>query len=368
MVSSMNNDWREYTGDQDYLEHHGILGQKWGVRRFENANGHLTPAGKARYDGDKVTSKEKHAFSAKAAGYRALGALHTVNAKAPLNTKAGRTLAKAAAKQANKAADKAQKEANEKKANRTPEEQAAAEKRKKLIIAGAAVVGTAVAAYGGYKLYQLNKEATEGLSKDFSQKAANKLGEAHNLTKQASSRLNVADDFKIKAGIHTNLGNNDEAKAYKDLSSTLINRASSDLKNAKDLREEGGQLLRRAKAKNYSLKEKVAYLKEQKSNKNANRAATNKLASEASALARSVTAEGPKSFNKKSEAAQFQMGQQTSSKPAQKPTIQSKPVTQPSKTIVNNTTKIHGQEKFIDASKANDDLVQELLKKNTLKL
>ena len=32
------------------LEHHGIKGQKWGVRRFQNADGSLTNAGKKRYD------------------------------------------------------------------------------------------------------------------------------------------------------------------------------------------------------------------------------------------------------------------------------------------------------------------------------
>lgn len=31
-----------------YLEHHGILGQKWGVRRYQNADGSLTEAGKKR--------------------------------------------------------------------------------------------------------------------------------------------------------------------------------------------------------------------------------------------------------------------------------------------------------------------------------
>lgn len=30
------------------LAHHGIKGQKWGVRRFQNANGTLTPEGKKR--------------------------------------------------------------------------------------------------------------------------------------------------------------------------------------------------------------------------------------------------------------------------------------------------------------------------------
>ena len=34
---------------EDYLAHHGILGQKWGVRRYQNLDGSLTTAGKKRY-------------------------------------------------------------------------------------------------------------------------------------------------------------------------------------------------------------------------------------------------------------------------------------------------------------------------------
>ena len=37
-----NNDYR------NYLAHYGVKGMKWGVRRFQNADGSLTSAGKAR--------------------------------------------------------------------------------------------------------------------------------------------------------------------------------------------------------------------------------------------------------------------------------------------------------------------------------
>ncbi len=37
------------TMKSDTLEHHGILGQRWGVRRFQNKDGSLTSEGKKRY-------------------------------------------------------------------------------------------------------------------------------------------------------------------------------------------------------------------------------------------------------------------------------------------------------------------------------
>lgn len=89
---------------EDELYHHGIKGQKWGVRRYQNKDGSLTAAGKKRSkadirrdkmgklkDNDKLTDKER-----KIAEYGSLSKKEQWNMAAE---KANKTLQERAVKQ-----------------------------------------------------------------------------------------------------------------------------------------------------------------------------------------------------------------------------------------------------------------------------
>lgn len=59
----------------DELYHHGIKGQRWGIRRFRNDDGSLTAAGKARYDLKEArrTYRKARLTESKNSGIRAIG-------------------------------------------------------------------------------------------------------------------------------------------------------------------------------------------------------------------------------------------------------------------------------------------------------
>ena len=49
--------------NDEVLTHHGIKGQKWGVRRFQNADGSLTEDGRKRYGAGEARSSSKNSLT-----------------------------------------------------------------------------------------------------------------------------------------------------------------------------------------------------------------------------------------------------------------------------------------------------------------
>lgn len=58
---------------KDELYHHGIKGQKWGVRRFQNSNGTYTAEGKKRYSSDEKSERRKQIAKKVAIGSALVG-------------------------------------------------------------------------------------------------------------------------------------------------------------------------------------------------------------------------------------------------------------------------------------------------------
>lgn len=69
----MNNELYSANDYRYYLAHHGIRGQKWYVRRFQNSDGSLTAEGRLRYG----SGKKKYTLSDRIKKRANLGGLHT---------------------------------------------------------------------------------------------------------------------------------------------------------------------------------------------------------------------------------------------------------------------------------------------------
>lgn len=109
------------------LYHHGIKGQKWGVRRFQKKDGSLTPAGRKRYDDDGPGQKKQKEY------------------KVPKN----KSLHRLKIEEKYKAKGMSEKEAEQAAARRIRGEQFAA--------GAAAVTVAAAVAYSKYKKHNVDK-------------------------------------------------------------------------------------------------------------------------------------------------------------------------------------------------------------------
>lgn len=131
------------------LHHAGIKGMKWGVRRYQNKDGSLTPAGKKRYDKwadskhqpSSVRSSVLAGVTAATGSKRAANALDKSNAKDAERWKRAKQQKKTSVKE-----------------NIESEHKGLTDKQKEALKISVAVAGTAVAAYGVYKVSEAIKD------------------------------------------------------------------------------------------------------------------------------------------------------------------------------------------------------------------
>lgn len=124
------------------LYHHGIKGQKWGLRRFQNKDGSYKPGAEGRYDGDGIIKKISGSIKGVKSGLSVRKKNHALSSE---NKKLAAKNKKLSA-QNKKLSDKSKKEKEEKKFELS-------DRQKKALKVGVAVAGTALAAYGAKKLY-----------------------------------------------------------------------------------------------------------------------------------------------------------------------------------------------------------------------
>lgn len=169
------------------LYHHGIKGQKWGLRKYQNEDGSLTAAGREHYGYGQARAKyeaQKMIYkSAKKDARNAHLDAYAYNNRHPISKLTNKNVAKKLnQKQINAAMyERASKEAKEnmkaakQEYKNSDEYKARQEKIKKAAIAGAAVAATALAVYGAYKISEATKKKAYNLSIERGRSAASDI-------------------------------------------------------------------------------------------------------------------------------------------------------------------------------------------------
>ena len=188
----------------DCLEHHGILGQKWGLRRYQNEDGSLTEAGKRRYSRE-VAKEQRVARSIEKSERRMRIKEAKAAAKASeMESKARILEAKARSKKADAkdASDKANADSKgiSKKTPMTDEER---RERNRKIAMTLGIVGGAAAIGLGYKytsdLLKKNgdvkyQEYTDSDSKEKNSKSSKKDNKNSNSKDNDKNQENKSDN------------------------------------------------------------------------------------------------------------------------------------------------------------------------------
>lgn len=135
-----------YYIDNNYLAHHGILGMKWGVRRYQNPDGSLTSAGESRY----YSESGKRKFNFGEAATKVARVTHKVSSGVERVRDASKPL-----RGNTESFKKTERSSSSGSGNKPSREKMSSEKKKQIakkVLISAGVVGvTAAAAYIGSK-------------------------------------------------------------------------------------------------------------------------------------------------------------------------------------------------------------------------
>ena len=259
----MNYYGYEFIRESD-LTHHGIKGQKWGIRRYQNEDGSWTAAGRERYGGSvNDVASAKAAYKAAKKDYnKSFNNAYYHNHPYSFSKKKREETQQ----RWNDASDKARKLGEAKRAYKDAQKNDPAHQKrvanlKKAAKIGAAVAGTALVAYGAYKL---NGKLNDNIRKEYLNKGSEWVRKSGELTRIANESVKNlkrdTDNFKSSPAWRDPV-NSKYTEAYLRGLELRGQHVKQQLTSAVAARSRATQYYEKAKQDTYSLAEKRDALK-----------------------------------------------------------------------------------------------------------